>query len=558
MSASDAKNTTRDRLCGSCARNRFARAVLVAILAAAAAIALPAPSNAATYTVHSCRLPDGRFIPFTGWSPSVQPAPQPGAGTEADCARDALVAWVGEGDGTPVGTYAQWAFQAPADTEIASYRLDREAAGSSGVVFRFTAALAGYRLVARNRSAEELELESCPPWGGPSEACDDLAPVAEGTLPAGAVELAAIAGCLRVDGGSECPEGEDDASAWVAISAAEVDLDDASPPQLLQPLSGGVVAGPTLVGAAGELRVAAADRGGGIRAVTVELDGTPLRTFTFCTPPFTDPVPCPLTVDRALPVDLAGVPAGQHVLRALVTDATGANVTASEPRRIDVVGSPRARLTARVVVAHERRAAARGPRTVAYGRGARLVGTLTTPEGRAIAGATLAVWSRIRGAGQPWRQAGTVTTDPRGRYSGALARGPSRDLRVTYRPLPQLPTDSAAARVRLAVRAPVRLAVPRAGLTEGGTMRFAGRLAAGPRPRRGKLVLLQVRDRGAWRTFATVRADRARGRFAYRYGFPALGATRTYRFRALSPAESSYPYATGASPTVRVTVHRAR
>jgi hypothetical protein len=109
---------------------------------------------------------------------------------------------------------------------------------------------------------------------------------------------------------------------------------------------------------------------------------------------------------------------------------------------------------------------------------------------------------------------------------------------------------------RVLVRAPVRLTVSRARLLEGGTISFGGTLVGGPRPRRGKLDLLQVRDRGAWRTFANVRAGRARGRFAYRYRFPALGTTRTHRFRARVPNDGAYPYASGTSRPVTVTVRR--
>jgi hypothetical protein len=539
-----------------------AAALAVAVVLVAALVCPPAP--AAVYTVDSCRLPDGRTIPFTGWQPGP-PVLGPGLSVESDCGLEGLVASSGETDWTNEGAYAEWAFRAPPGTEIASYRLERSARGMFFDDFGGNAhALSGYRLVAQGRAGQQEEIESCPPFGGPADACDDLAPAAEGSLPDGTVELAARAGCWSVDIFEGCPgPGTDnfpDGSAWVVISAARLGLEDASAPRLLGPPSGGLLSAAAPFGGSAEARVAATDSGGGLRSVTVELDGKPLRSFALCQPPFTQPVPCPLAIDRAFRVDLAGVPAGSHRVRVLVADATGANVTASDSYPITVMGAlvgPGALLTARVVTARGRRVDGRRPRAVAYRSRTRLVGVLRTSEGRRIAGATLSVWERLATPGRRWRVVGTVTTDARGGYARRLAHGPSRELRVSYRPLAQQVADSARVQTRLVVRAPVKLSVSHADLPEGATIRFAGALPGGPRPARGKLVLLQVRDRGTWRTFANVRADRKRGRFGYRYRFPSLGSTRTHRFRARVPSDNSYPYATGDSRSITVTVRRS-
>jgi hypothetical protein len=543
-------------------------AVLAVALATTVAVAiLCAPASAATYTVHSCRLPDGRTIGFTGWEPAP-PAPDSGLATSADCSLAGLVASSGDTAWTPVGTYAQWTFRAPADTEIASYSLVRGASGAYAEevgFFNVWAALAGYRLVSLGPDEQEQVIESCPPWNVPGS-CDELAPVAEGAPADGTVQLAAQAGCIRVDDLPGCAgpgSGWNQTPASVAIFAAQVALEDVSAPRLLGAPSGPLVSAATPLGGAADLRVAAADTGGGVRAATVELDGAPLRTFAFCEPPFTQPVPCPLSVDRTFRVDLAGVPAGTHSLRVLVADATGGNVVASGSQPVTVtapteVAVPRALLTARVVTQRGRRLDGRRPQAVKYGSATRLEGELTTPEGQRIAGARLAVWERVGAPRQPWRQTATVTTGPRGGYARKLAKGSSRELRVTYRPLAQQQVDSASAETRLRVRAPVKLTVSSSRLREGGTIRFSGTLSGAPRPRRGKLVLLQVRDRGAWRTFANVRAGRERGRFSYRYRFPALGSTRTHRFRARVPRDGAYPYDLGTSRTITVTVTRAR
>jgi hypothetical protein len=74
-----------------------------------------------------------------------------------------------------------------------------------------------------------------------------------------------------------------------------------------------------------------------------------------------------------------------------------------------------------------------------------------------------------------------------------------------------------------------------------------------PRPRPGKLVVLQAFDRGRWRPLATARS-RKRGRFSRTYRFTRTSRPRTFRFRARLPREAAYPYATGNSRVVRVRV----
>jgi hypothetical protein len=83
---------------------------------------------------------------------------------------------------------------------------------------------------------------------------------------------------------------------------------------------------------------------------------------------------------------------------------------------------------------------------------------------------------------------------------------------------------------------------------------FSGRLTAGPMPRKGKLVNLQVVVDGRWHTFATVRSSKT-GKFKYRYRFMRTFRRVRYRFRALSRYEAAYPFVAGHSRTVRVRVN---
>ena len=87
----------------------------------------------------------------------------------------------------------------------------------------------------------------------------------------------------------------------------------------------------------------------------------------------------------------------------------------------------------------------------------------------------------------------------------------------------------------------------------GDAVTFSGRLLGRPLPDGGKLIDLQVKLRGRWRTFATPRTDAA-GRWSYPYRFEATRGLVRYRFRARIRREAAYPYELGHSRIVRVTV----
>ena len=101
------------------------------------------------------------------------------------------------------------------------------------------------------------------------------------------------------------------------------------------------------------------------------------------------------------------------------------------------------------------------------------------------------------------------------------------------------------------VRAGVLLHVSPRVASVGRSIRFSGRLRAGPVPPGGKQLVLEARAAGgAWLEFKVVRTS-ARGRFhaGYRFRFP--GPAR-YQFRVLCEPESGYPFAAGTSNVVAV------
>ena len=146
-----------------------------------------------------------------------------------------------------------------------------------------------------------------------------------------------------------------------------------------------------------------------------------------------------------------------------------------------------------------------------------------------------------------------MRTGADGRARLLLPRGTSRELRFEYRTRVDDPAPALRATVRLGVRPRASLSVRPKRVGYGGRIRLSGRVRSRPRPRPGKLVVLQAYDSGRWRTFATTRSRKG-GRFTRRYRFSRTFRPRTYRFRARLPREGAYPYSTGNTPTVRVRV----
>lgn len=205
-----------------------------------------------------------------------------------------------------------------------------------------------------------------------------------------------------------------------------------------------------------------------------------------------------------------------------------------------VVSSPGLRL--RVGFRRSRRVA-----TVAYGRRLRVNGSLRTGDGSPVANASFCV-GLTHSSGSSVRSVGSISTDGRGRFSYVLGRGASRRVWFIHRGVGQ----SAAASVRVNVRAPVSLRASRRFLRNGDSVVLRGRLRGGIRTR-DLLVELQAKRGRKWVTFALSRT-KSGGRFSYAYRFTRTVGRQTYQLRARVAAQKGSPFATGASPSVRVRV----
>lgn len=250
-------------------------------------------------------------------------------------------------------------------------------------------------------------------------------------------------------------------------------------------------------------------------------------------------------------VDDDRLPAGTYELRAQARDHAG-NEGASHvyadgsAALLQLPLRTQARLSAGFV-RPERGKKARAE----FGSKVRLEGRLTNEIGRPVRGARLYVSAQARGGRK--RPAGAVTTNGSGRFRYNLRARASGTLRIRYEGSKLL----GPARRELALKVPAAsvLKVSRRRVLNGRNVIFRGRLRGRPFPSEpGKIIQMQAFLDEAWRAFGEpVRADR-KGRWRMPYRFIGTTGLVKYRIRALVPREADYPFETGRSNVVRVTV----
>ena len=255
---------------------------------------------------------------------------------------------------------------------------------------------------------------------------------------------------------------------------------------------------------------------------------------------------------------------GIYDLRVRAWDAAG------NERSTDRRGGEPARLTlplrvkTRLRVGKKRKVVARWARgkrvrvvyvrrpQVDHGRRLRIGGRLTAPGGNPLVGVEVEVSARLAAPGVAFQPVATLRTSSSGRFRYVVPAGPSRIVRFRYAGAPKIRSQTRDVHVR--VLASSSIGVDRDHVVNGEAVTFRGRLRGGFLPPGGKLMELQFFDRGKWRTFRTFRASPADGTWEYAYRFDGTRGVRTYRFRVRVPKENGYPYATGRSRRVAVTV----
>jgi hypothetical protein len=184
---------------------------------------------------------------------------------------------------------------------------------------------------------------------------------------------------------------------------------------------------------------------------------------------------------------------------------------------------------------------------------ASIAGRLTTPAGKAVAGAQVsALAADAERPEQGSRSVGALRTDERGRFRAAIAldRGAAHKLlSFSYLAYGGDAVPAALARARLEVEAPISMVARERHARRGKSVVLAGRSA----PAAALRLQADPPDGRGWQTLARVRAGRdGRWRASARVPRGAVGGR--YRFRARAAASPSQGYAAAASRPVTIEV----
>jgi hypothetical protein len=528
--------------------------VMLGVVAATVLVA-PGGAQAATYTVYSCKQPDGVAAGLDGWTRSFVGENNVSANY---CGRGSYWILFMRGDVPHAsGEVNEAVFTAPTGTRITSYEIWRAVRVMKTSAFNYS-----YALLEGQR---ENVIERCDGnkgcwYRGSSR---DPGAAINRVSRAGLQNVGRLWLSLGCRSGATCGALAGDSPAKLWLHRATINLEDTSSPVIASPPSGTLVDPSRRLTGIEEVSLAATDVGGGVFEGLVEIDGQVVARQVIdsnggrCQQPFVYAAPCKQSASGTIAVDTARLADGDHTLRLLVTDATGANSAVWGPARITTANgscNPRPRsavlnMRAAALRRQGRRVVHASSVTTRYGRPVRLAGRLLTLQGAPVGGAPVCVTWRAQADGARLRGNRGLLTDASGRVTYRLSRGPSRIVYFVHRTAEGAVTKA----VRVNVRAPVRFKGSRRSLTNGETIALSGRLPGGPRPRGGVLVELQARRESGWQTFGTTRAGRA-GRFNFGYTFTRTTGVQTYSLRARVPRQPAYPYASGASRAIRVRV----
>jgi hypothetical protein len=291
----------------------------------------------------------------------------------------------------------------------------------------------------------------------------------------------------------------------------------------------------------------------GILKSELLVDGAPVATHDYsssCT--YSQLRPCPASESDQLSLEGSSLPEGTHQLAVRVTDAAG-NIALGPARSVVTArppvpnGDPCPRAAITVAADRERRVM-----RIPFGERPAIQGRLacgTTP----ISGASIDLESApALGAFAP--TVATLQTAANGTFRYKLPVGADRMLTFRYRAYSNEPSPTAQTALKIEVVPKITLHIRPRRTDNGGTITWRGAVKGGPYPVRGLPLLLQVRDRHRWQTFDQIVARN--GKIGYRYTFRRTFQPTTYSFRVALPAGGAvgYPYASGASRTIRVHV----
>jgi hypothetical protein len=565
---------------------------VLALFAVLGLSALSAPiAHAGSYDVMSCSI-DGGFYPNNAWGVISQPAGDARYVTDTTCTKpgDPLATSLAAGNAFSPATFAGLRLSAPSGAKITDYELVIQhywyapgppdettyelvsfgddffsGAGQFDPVVQTAIDADGhhwYGLRAPGSSGAADPGVVTRTWS------DSAIARAAGT----AGYMAISAGCWVSSGG--CTLGAA-ANVFLQLYGSRVTITDTTAPALTGPTAGQGLLTPGTRSGDEALAFAASDNTGIRRAEIVDVtDADAPRVVAaedYATTQSAQKGKCDYTRTKPCPdlkaETIAASPAiaGRRTLLLRVTDAAG-NQTVSAPFAITargplngagggdgsrlIAGFPGHSVRGRGKSRH-RVGVLRPTKTVGFGHGALVRGTLRNAAGQPVAGAQLRLLIRELKLGSHYTDRGAVTTSADGRFSFRITRGASRRVRIAYRAYAGDAALTAKSDITLKTKARITLHVPR-HVRSHGTARFRGSLKGRPLPPRGVTLELQAYQPGhGWRTVKTTRTRKA-GHYSTRYRFNSGAGRFTFRVR-LRPNDS-YPYSRGASRHLRVRV----
>jgi hypothetical protein len=390
-----------------------------------------------------------------------------------------------------------------------------------------------------------------PAWSADCSTHTRSFPVNSATGSPGLLSLACSGSCAS------------DPFVWAHYLAA-VEVDPVVP--TVDSLRGTLVAGGTVRGSQ-TLSAGAHDVGGGVASLALRVNGSPVnpaRTFSCQTAQANNPsyvgtvatavTPCPAVAQASWSLDSESFPFhdGLNLVQVCADDFStiGMANESCTGREVKVDNScPQSLVGGGETLTAVFKRTARQRITVGFGHPAKLAGRLTDAGGQALAGATVCVWSRTLGTSAPKQLRQALVTDSRGHYSYLLGPGPNRAVVVGYRQ----DARQVERHLRYLAHAHPTLRSSPTQLQNGGWVHFRGRL---PGPgRNGRVVILQASVVGSRRWITFRKATTARtGVFRAAYHFTSTTRTTAYRFRAVVPDQTGYPWVQGHSKPVRVRV----
>jgi hypothetical protein len=499
--------------------------VLVSALAyCLVACSLAQNASAGTYAVYSCHFRDGQLAATDGWTVVQR---QAGAQYDLSCIDGSGVGVSATGTRTyPRGYLTGIELIVPPDLRVSQFATQAQLWTSGAATWAWEAGYFG----ALAGATPWTTLNICSGTGCAGGETNDWRVIMRGH------DLQSVALGIRcsVYQPSNCPSGT---VAAVRTSAVELTLADAYQPRFTAPPTGTLLVRHATAKVR-TLRYDVSDKGGGVREVVLEVDGSiaqrrAVDTTGDCRTPYDSIVPCPRTASGSFELDTSLSSPGKHSGRLLIFDASDG---APLEHRFEFWVTDPARPGASCLPDHTA-SVQLSQNPIAYGRkrlGFSVSGLPTPPQQAAVMDARRN--SAVVGTAK--------MTD--GRYVARLRADRPRFLRIAF-PLSD-GTFVCSQAVRLRVRAGLRLSIAPNVVSNGETIHLRGRLLGGTSAR-NRAVEVQARAKGGPRTWTLVRVLRtsSRGGFGMSYTFQRTFQRVRFEFRAVQRGGDGFPYERGAS-----------